>query len=113
MSVPNTRPPDPDVLAGPDVAARVVRGGMQRAGGFLVLNLIAAVGVVLLLRHLGVDDYGRYGTVMALLTIVQGVSDAGLTLTGSRELAMRHGQEERRQLLAHLIGLRIILSAAG
>lgn len=107
------RPPEPDVLSGPDTAARVVRGGIQRAGGFAVLNVIAAFGVVLLLRHLGVDDYGRYGTVMALLTIVQGVSDAGLTLTGSRELAIRQGHEERRQLLAHLIGLRIILSAVG
>jgi O-antigen/teichoic acid export membrane protein len=70
------------------------------------------VGAVLLLRHLGVDDFGRYGTVMALLGIVQGISDAGLTMTGSRELAVRAG-EERRELLAHLLGLRILVTGAG
>jgi O-antigen/teichoic acid export membrane protein len=65
------------------------------------------------LRHLGVANYGRYGTVMALLAVVQGVSDAGLGLTGSRELSMRRTVEERREMLGHLIGLRIILSAGG
>ncbi len=86
---------------------------MQRAIGFGAVNLITAGAAVLLLRHLGVANFGRYGTVMALLTIVQGVSDAGLSLTGSREMAMRQTSAERRQLLAHLIALRIVLSAAG
>jgi O-antigen/teichoic acid export membrane protein len=106
-------PSETDVLSGPDVAARVLRGGVQRVGGFILLNVVGAFGAVLLLRHLGVDDYGRYGTVTALLTIVYGVSDAGLTLTGSRELATRRTESERRELLAHLIGLRIIVSAIG
>jgi O-antigen/teichoic acid export membrane protein len=100
-------------LAGPDVAKRVVHGGVQRTIGFGAVNLITAAAAVLLLRHLGVANFGRYGTVMALLTVVQGVSDAGLGLTGSRELSMLHGLEERRALLSHLIGLRVILSAAG
>ena len=81
--------------------------------GFGAVNLITAAAAVLLLRHLGVANFGRYGTVMALLTVVQGVSDAGLGLTGSRELSMLRGLEERRALLSHLIGLRIILSAGG
>ena len=104
---------DPDILGGPDVSARVVRGGIQRAGGFVALNLITAGAAVLLLRYLGVDQYGRYGTVMALLAIVQGVTDAGLSLTGSRELSIARTDSERREVLAHLIGLRIILSAVG
>ena len=70
------------------MAARVVRGGIQRVGGFILLNVAGAFGAVLLLRHLGVDDYGRYGTVTALLTIVYGVSDAG-----SRSRA--HGSSRR------------------
>jgi hypothetical protein len=68
---------------------------------------------VLRLRYLGVDGYGRYGTVMALLAIVQGVTDAGLSLTGSRELSIARTDAERRDVLSHLIGLRIILSAVG
>jgi len=102
-----------DVLSGQDVAKRVVLGATQRAGGFATVNLITALTAILLLRYLGVDDFGRYGTVMALLTIVQGVSDAGLSMTGSRELAMRATEEERRELLGHLVGLRIILTATG
>jgi O-antigen/teichoic acid export membrane protein len=102
-----------DVLAGPDVRDRVVQGGVQRTIGFAGVNLITAAAAVLLLRHLGVADFGRYGTVIALLTIVQGVSDAGLTLTGSREMSMRPTVAERRELLAHLLALRIILSAVG
>jgi O-antigen/teichoic acid export membrane protein len=105
------RPPA-DVLSGPDVAAHVMRGGMQRAAGFVAVNLLTALAAVLLLRHLGVPDFGRYGTVMALLAIVQGVSDAGLTMTGSRELSIRT-DEERRDLLAHLLGLRIVLTGTG
>jgi O-antigen/teichoic acid export membrane protein len=49
---------------------------------------------------------------MALLAIVQGISDAGLSMTGSRELAIRVG-EERRDLLAHLLGLRLLLTGCG
>ncbi len=56
-----------DVLAGEDVAHRVVRGGAQRAIGFVATNLLTAAGAVVLLRYLGVADFGRYGTVMALV----------------------------------------------
>lgn len=97
-------------LSGPDAGPRVVLGGLQRVGGFLLINLITAAAAVLLLRYLGVRDFGRYGTVIALMTIVQGVSDGGLSLTGSRELALCDSETERRDLLGHLIGLRILLT---
>ena len=113
VASPSPQPASSDVLAGPEVGKRVVHGGLQRTIGFAAVNLITAAAAVLLLRHLGVANFGRYGTVMALLTIVQGVSDAGLSLTGSRELSMRQTGAERQELLAHLIALRIILSAAG
>jgi O-antigen/teichoic acid export membrane protein len=112
MAAPDTHASPADVLSGPDVAAHVVRGGLQRAAGFLAVNVLTAAAAVLLLRHLGVEDFGRYGIVMALLAIVQGISDAGLSMTGSRELSVRTGVE-RRDLLAHLLGLRIVLTGAG
>jgi O-antigen/teichoic acid export membrane protein len=113
--VADPRPPDApaDVLESGDVAGRVVRGGAQRAAGFAVANLLTAGAAVLLLRYLGVADWGRFGTVMALVAIVQGVSDAGLSVTGSREIAVRRSPEERRDVLAHVLGLRIVLTAAG
>ncbi len=101
-----------DVLAGADVGRHVVRGGAQRAAGFVLTNLLSVLGAVLLLRYLGVEDFGRFGTVMALLAIVQGVSEAGLTLTGSREMAISD-DEERREVLAHVLGLRIVLTGIG
>jgi O-antigen/teichoic acid export membrane protein len=113
VSRPATDAAQGDVLSGADVGARVVRGAIQRSAGFVGVNLFTALAAVVLLRHLGVADFGRFGTVMALLAIVQGVSDAGLSMTGSRELAIRPDLADRRDLLAHLLGLRIVLTALG
>jgi O-antigen/teichoic acid export membrane protein len=102
-----------DALSADDVGVRVVRGGMQRSLGFLLTNLLSVAGAVVLLRYLGVEDFGRYGTVMALVNVVYGISDAGLTLTGSRELAVHRGQDERRAVLAHVLTMRIVLTGVG
>jgi O-antigen/teichoic acid export membrane protein len=101
-----------DVLSGPDIADRVVRGGALRAIGFGVVNLLGVVGSVVLLRHLGVSDFGRYGTVIALVAIVSGLADAGLNMTGSRELALLPRGAERRRLLGALLGVRLLLLVA-
>jgi O-antigen/teichoic acid export membrane protein len=100
---------EPDVLSGPDIADRVVRGGAVRAIGFGVVNLLGIVSSVVLLRHLGVSDFGRYGTVIALVAIVSGLADAGLNITGSRELALLPRGPERRRLLGALLGVRLLL----
>jgi O-antigen/teichoic acid export membrane protein len=97
------------VLSGPDVAGRVVRGGAQRVVGFAVVNVLGAGSSVILLRYLGVSDFGRYGTVIALVSIASGLADAGLNLTGSRELALLHDPHDRRQLLGGLLGVRLLL----
>lgn len=102
-----------DALSDQDVGVRVVRGGLQRSIGFLLTNLLSVAGAVVLLRYLGVEDFGRFGTVMALVNIVYGISDAGLTLTGARELAVRREQDDRRHVLAHVLTLRIVLTALG
>ena len=102
-----------DVLAGRDVGPRVVRGGAQRVAAFGVGNLLMAVASIFLLRHLGVVDFGRYGTVMALVAIVAGITDAGLTITGTRELAVRPAGRERKELLATIVAMRLVLSVAG
>jgi O-antigen/teichoic acid export membrane protein len=103
---------EPDVLSGPDIADRVVRGGAVRAIGFAVVNLLGVVSSVVLLRHLGVSDFGRYGTVIALVAIASGLADAGLNMTGSRELALLPRGPERRRLLGALLGVRLLLLTA-
>ncbi|HET8587339.1 MAG TPA: oligosaccharide flippase family protein [Candidatus Limnocylindria bacterium] len=102
-----------ETLSGPDVGSRVVRGSIVRLAGFVVVNLLGAVGVAILQRHLGVASYGEYGTVVALIAIVSGVADAGLTATGSRELALRAAGESRRSLLGTLVGVRLVLTTIG
>lgn len=98
-----------DVLTGPDIAGRVVRGGALRAIGFGVVNLLGVASSVVLLRHLGVTDFGRYGTVVALVAIASGLADAGLNVTGSRELSLLPRGPARRHLLGALLGARLVL----
>jgi O-antigen/teichoic acid export membrane protein len=104
------RTDESDVLGGPDLAGRVVRGGAARAAGFVVVNLMGIVGSVVLLHYLGVAEFGRYGTVTALVAIVSGVADAGLTITGSRELSLLPRGPDRRHLLGAILGVRLVLS---
>ena len=66
----------------------MVRGGLIRGIGFGISTALGLATAVLLLRHLGVNDFGRYATVMAVLGIVAGITDAGLTAVGSREISV-------------------------
>ena len=110
-----SEPSAPDLagrLSGGDVSGHVVRGGAIRIGSMAVTNVLVAIGAIVLLRYLGVSEFGRYGTVMAIVAIVQGVTDAGLGITGMREMSLVHG-DERRSMLAHILGLRIVLTTIG
>jgi O-antigen/teichoic acid export membrane protein len=102
-----------DALHGPDVGPAVVRGSLWRVGGYGLGVLLTAAASILLLRYLGVDDFGRYATVMAIIAIVGGLSDAGLTAVGTREMARRAPGEPRTELLGHLVGMRLVLTPIG
>lgn len=79
---------DPSVLSDEQVGTRVIHGGAQRAAGFVIASLLTAASALVLLRYLGVDRFGRYGTVLALVGVVYGISEMGLTVTGTRELSL-------------------------
>jgi O-antigen/teichoic acid export membrane protein len=83
-----------------------------RGIGYGIGTLVAAGTAVLLLRHLGRVDFGRYGTVGALLGVISGVSDAGLTAVGSRELALA-APADRPRLLRNLVTLRLAITPVG
>jgi O-antigen/teichoic acid export membrane protein len=102
----------PDLLSTPEAGGRVVRGGLVRGLGYGVGTLLAAGTAVFLLRHLGRDDFGRYGAVAALLGIVSGISDAGLTAVGARELALAQAAE-RTRLMRNLVTLRLAITPVG
>jgi O-antigen/teichoic acid export membrane protein len=101
-----------DLLSSPEAGGRVVRGSLLRGIGFGIGVLLAAGTSALLLRHLGVHDFGRYGAVAALLGIVGAVGDAGLTAIGARELSLVHGPEQAR-MMRNLVTLRLLITPIG
>ncbi|MBA3263405.1 MAG: polysaccharide biosynthesis C-terminal domain-containing protein [Thermoleophilaceae bacterium] len=104
--------PGSDLLDTPDAGPVAVRGGTVRVAGYAVGVLLTVGSAALLFRHLGVVDTGRYLTVLALTSIVAGITDVGLTTIGLRELAVRD-ESEKRLLIRDLLGLRLVLSVVG
>ena len=111
MSTPEP-PPDGHVLTGPDAGGKAIRGGMIRTAGYGAGLLLTAVASIFLLRHLGVVRFGQYTTVIAIVTMVQSLTDAGLTVVGQRVYVHADG-ERRRTLLADLVGIRLVLTSLG
>jgi O-antigen/teichoic acid export membrane protein len=105
-------PPATDVLRTPRAGGLVIRGGLIRIVGYGLTVLFAALTSVFLLRSLGVEQFGLYGVVAALLGIVSSLTEAGLTQVGSRDLPLRPAAE-RGRLLGTLLAVRIGLTSAG
>lgn len=102
----------PDLLASTEAGGLAIRGGMLRLGGYAAGIALSLVAIPVLARHLGVDDFGRYITVLSLIAIVGMISDAGLTLVGLREYAVRD-PAARVRLVRNLVGLRLVVSGLG
>jgi O-antigen/teichoic acid export membrane protein len=97
-----------EILSATEAGGLVVSGSAWRLaanGAGIGLGLVTGA---LLLHHLGVEGSGRYVTVLSLVAIAVAVADAGLNVSGSRELALR-GATERRALTANLVGQRLII----
>lgn len=99
-------------LTAPDAGHRAIRGGVIRVAGYGVALLLTAIASIFLLRYLGVERFGQYTTVVAIITVVQGVTDAGLGVVGQR-LYVHADEERRRTLLADLVGMRLVVIPLG
>lgn len=95
-----------DVLDTPEAGRRVVTGGAIRIAGYAIGLLASVASAAVMLRYLG-EDYGRFGTVTALVTSIQLVTDLGMTVLGVREYAQREG-EERDRFMRVLLGMRVV-----
>jgi O-antigen/teichoic acid export membrane protein len=96
-----------------DAGDRIIRGGAMRSAGYLVSTGSTAVAFAFLLRHLGVDDFGRFATVIALVAVAVGLTEAGLTTIGQRRYATGATLEDQRAVLADLVGIRLGLTPIG
>jgi O-antigen/teichoic acid export membrane protein len=96
-----------------DAGDRIIRGGALRSGGYLISTGSTAIAFAFLLRHLGVDDFGRFATVIALVAVATGLTEAGLTIIGQRRYAAGTTLEDRREVLADLVGIRLALTPLG
>jgi len=108
------QPPDPprDVLDTTEAGATAIRGGAVRGLGYAFGLLLSAATVPLVVRHLGLEDFGRFVLVSALITLVGGLTDVGLQAVGIREFSTRAGAE-RDRLMRNLLGVRLALTGGG
>src|SRR3954465_4536342 len=102
----------PDLVGSPDAGRAGVRGGVLRVVGSGIGVLLTVGSAAVLFRHLGVDDAGQYVLVLSLVTLCGGVTDAGLSAIGIRELSARGGMEPG-SMLRNLLGLRILFTGFG
>ena len=90
----------------------LVRGSALRLGGYAGIVALSVLGAGVLTRYLGVSRFGRYTVVMSLVGLVSSVTDAGMSMLGTREYSVLRGRE-RTQLMSDLLGLRVALTLVG
>jgi O-antigen/teichoic acid export membrane protein len=97
------------VLDSRDAGGKIVRGGAMRTGAYVGGLLLGLISTPLVVRHLGVVDFGRYATVSSLMFIVTGLTEGGLAALGMREYATLD-PSGRAALIRNLLGLRVALT---
>jgi O-antigen/teichoic acid export membrane protein len=90
-----------------------MRGGLLRTASFTGSLLFGILSAPLLVRHLGDAEFGRYSTALAVVAIVGGLTEGGVNTVALREMSALRDPAQARRLMSDLLGLRILLSAAG
>jgi O-antigen/teichoic acid export membrane protein len=101
-----------DVLDSRQAGGRIVRGAFVRLISYVGIVGLSVVSASLLTRYLGLTRFGRYTTIMSLVSVVAVVTDAGMAALGTREFAVRTGKD-RDEFMRDLLGLRVLLTLAG
>ena len=73
---------------------------------------LALISAPLLVRHLGVADFGWWVTITSLVFIVNGLTELGMTAVGVREYSVRD-EVGRAALIGDLLAVRIVAALAG
>jgi O-antigen/teichoic acid export membrane protein len=101
---------EPDILGVPAAGHASIRGGMLRLVGYGVGTAVGVAVTIVLLRYLGVRDYGRYATVTSIAAIVITLADLGIGIVGERDYVVSRGEQEKRSLLARIFGMRLVFT---
>jgi O-antigen/teichoic acid export membrane protein len=101
----------PDALDGLDASRVAAHGAALRLSSYVVSLAISIIAIRLLTTHLG-TQFGTYTVVSAIAFVAVGSADAGLGSFSLREGA-HVPRAARTDLLANILGLRIVLWAAG
>src|SRR3954451_17491838 len=88
------------------------RGTGLRVSAFAAGGGLSLVSLPLLVRHLGVDDFGQYVAVLAVIGVAALAADLGITGIALREYT-RAGEADRPALLQGLFGARLGISLVG
>ncbi len=99
------RPPS----AGPGMGSRALRNTALVLSARVLSRVIALFTVLLTIRHLGADSFGRFGLLVTLASIVAVLIDLGFNSLYPREAA-RHPEEIDRYL-GNLVTLRLLMGA--
>ena len=106
-------PDDPlTVLDSPTAGGKVIRGGAMRTGTYAAGVTIGVLSAALMTRYLGVEDFGRYVIVTSLITIVSGLTEAGIPNIAAREFATQE-RGDRDALFANVLGIRLAIGVVG
>jgi O-antigen/teichoic acid export membrane protein len=98
--------------AGRNESASAIRGGALRVLGYACGVLVSLATATILVRHLGIQGFGRYVTVTSLIALVGGVTEAGIVVHGIREFLLREDRD-RRELMGNLLAMRLALAVLG
>ena len=84
----------------------------MRLAGYAAGVALSIVAAALLVRHLGIVGFGDYVLVTAVMGIVAGLTEAGITGIGVREYCAREGAD-RDRAMGTLLAIRVVLALAG
>ena len=101
-----------DLVDSPAAGPIALRGSAMRGVVYTATIGLSVISVPLLIRHLGIADFGRYSIVISIVTIGAGLTDAGLVSIAVREWLTQSGPQ-RANALRSLLGIRLELSVAG
>jgi O-antigen/teichoic acid export membrane protein len=90
------------------LASRTLRNSVLVVGARALAKLAVFLVVVLLWRHLGADNYGRFATMIVYVTLVGVVADLGLQTVFIRDASRDRSAFTR--YLANLLSARLLLS---